>query len=97
MGRNRRLSVGSAGQPDAARRAGLARLRRNIEKERRTHLTENGAVTLCGRAITNKWGRNVGAGDRTCRQCHETATAIAAAYVASGNGREDTPKRVVPA
>lgn len=68
-----------------------------VTSERRTRLTENGAVTLCGRAITNKWGRNVGAGDRTCRQCHETATAIAAAYVASGNDREDTPRRVVPA
>jgi hypothetical protein len=60
-------------------------------------LTKNGAVTLCGRAITNKWGRNVGAGDHACQQCHETATAIAAAYVAPGNGREDTANRVVRA
>ena len=68
-----------------------------VTSEHRTHLTENGAVTLCGRAITNKWRRNVGAGDRTCRHCRETATAITAAYVASGNGREDAAERVVPA
>jgi hypothetical protein len=69
----------------------------HVTSERRIHLTDNGAVTLCGRAITSKWGRSSGAGDGTCRQCDETATAIAAAYIASGNAREETAKRVVPA
>ena len=68
-----------------------------LTSERRTHFTENGAVTLCGRAITNKWRRNVRGGDRRCNHCHERATAIAAAHVAPGRGRVGTAERIVSA
>jgi hypothetical protein len=50
-----------------------------LVSERRTHLTENGAVTLCGRAITGKWRRGVGADDSACAHCRERAAAIGAA------------------
>jgi tRNA G26 N,N-dimethylase Trm1 len=53
-----------------------------LASEGRTHLTANGAVTLCGRAITNKWSRTRRPGDRACRDCDQQATAIGPVSVA---------------
>jgi hypothetical protein len=53
-----------------------------LASEGRTHLTANGAVTLCGRAITHKWRRRRHAHDRDCGQCQHEATAIGPMHVA---------------
>jgi hypothetical protein len=45
-----------------------------LAAEGRTHLTVNGAVTLCGRAITNKWSRRPG--DHACRTCENEAATM---------------------
>ena len=66
---------------------------------RRTHLTDNGAVTLCGRAITHKWHRSRGSDAPACNQCQGAETAIrASAERAASRGRGEpltvTPQRV---
>jgi hypothetical protein len=69
-----------------------------LASERRTHLTDNGAVTLCGRAITNKWRRRPRTDDRACKQCQEQAAAIGPVHVAARPERaDDAVDRPVPA
>jgi hypothetical protein len=94
------LDLRRAGLPPSALFVGeeaIMRYLTRLTSERRTHLTGNGAVTLCGRAITNKWRRTVRAGDRACNHCHERASAMAAVQVAPGSGRVSTAERVIPA
>jgi hypothetical protein len=64
-----------------------------LASERRSHLTENGAVTLCGRAITHKWRRHVRADDRACEECR----ARAAVQVAPRHERAGDLEPAVPA
>jgi hypothetical protein len=56
------------------------------------HLTENGAVTLCGRAITHTWRRGARTGERACDACQERAAALGAAHaVASRESARGVP------
>jgi hypothetical protein len=68
-----------------------------LASERRTHLTENGAVTLCGRAITDKWRRSRRSDDRVCNQCQQEAAAIGPARVAARHehGRDAADRAVL--
>ena len=52
-----------------------------VASERRTHLTANGARTLCGRAITHTWRRSRRREDGACSRCREQAATIESAHV----------------
>ena len=68
-----------------------------VASERRTHLTANGAVTLCGRAITNKWRRRKRRDDRPCNECRERAAADGTALIAPHyEAADDAAERAVP-
>jgi len=53
-----------------------------LASDGQAHLTENGAVTLCGRAITHKWRRGARTGERGCEDCQKHAAALGAADAA---------------
>lgn len=55
----------------------------SVASESRTHLTQNGAVTLCGRAITRTWRRGRRSEQHACPACEARATAIGPVHVAS--------------
>jgi hypothetical protein len=52
-----------------------------VSSERETHLTANGALTLCGRAITHTWHRSGRPDDGVCTGCREEAAASGPAHV----------------
>jgi len=52
-----------------------------VSSERETHLTANGARTLCGRAITHTWRRSRRPDDGACGRCREEAAAGGPAHV----------------
>jgi hypothetical protein len=69
-----------------------------VASESRTHLTDNGAVTLCGRAITHTWRRSGQSDDRVCDECRTRVAAMEPVLVAARHesaGRVD--ERAVPA
>ena len=45
-----------------------------LSHENRTHLTANGALALCGRAITNAWRRVTGWREPACEECDHIAS-----------------------
>jgi hypothetical protein len=68
-----------------------------LASEGRTHLTANGAVSLCGRAITHKWRRRPHPGDHDCSQCRDQAAEIGPVHVAPRlEGVADDARRAVP-
>jgi hypothetical protein len=69
-----------------------------VASERRTHLTANGALTLCGRAITHTWRRSRRPGDCACGRCRDEADTIGPAHVvAPTETAPDGADRAVPA
>jgi hypothetical protein len=67
-----------------------------LASEGRMHLTANGAVTLCGRAITRKWRRRQHPNDRDCNQCQHQAAAMGPAHVAPRlEGAQDPVEQAV--
>jgi tRNA G26 N,N-dimethylase Trm1 len=70
-----------------------------LASEHRIHLTENGAVTLCGRAITKAWRRRRRPDDHPCDACEERASAIRPVLVGPRHdiAEEDAADRSVPA
>lgn len=71
----------------------------SVASESRTHLTDNGAVTLCGRAITHTWRRGERSDESACSACAARADAIGPVHLASrregGASRAERP--AVPA
>jgi hypothetical protein len=68
-----------------------------LASERQTHLTANGALTLCGRAITHKWRRSRRRDDCACGRCREAAAAIGPVHVvAPAESAPDGPDRALP-
>jgi hypothetical protein len=68
-----------------------------LASDGQAHLTDNGAVTLCGRAITHKWRRGARTGERACDACQKHAIARGAAHVASRRVHARGVQRAVPA
>jgi hypothetical protein len=66
-----------------------------LSSEDRMHLTENGAVTLCGRAITHNWRRGARTGDRACGECRHQAAALGVPQVAPPHERASAVRRAV--
>jgi len=69
-----------------------------VTSESRTHLTDNGAVTLCGRAITHTWRRSGRSDDRACDECRTRGAVIGPVHVAARpDGARHAGDRPVPA
>jgi hypothetical protein len=61
------------------------------------HLTENGAVTLCGRAITHHWRRGARTGEPGCDECQRHADILGPAHVAPRRENPQGVHQAVPA
>jgi hypothetical protein len=70
----------------------------SVASESRTHLTDNGAVTLCGRAITHTWRRGERSDECACPDCDARAAAIGRVQVAARReGAAHAERQAVPA
>jgi hypothetical protein len=69
-----------------------------VASERETHLTANGARTLCGRAITHTWRRSRRPDEGACGRCRKEAAGIGPAHVVpSAESAADAANPAVPA
>ena len=69
-----------------------------VASERESHLTANGARTLCGRAITHTWRRSRRPGDEACGRCRDEAAEIGDVHVVPpAESAADAAKVGVPA